>query len=206
MFFSFGFLVHQSTASLEDLVRDSGLDPARVAKMICLPSIADHQGVALLCCGGSGSGDDAAAAAPNSVLEDLFGAMGGVVCPDTEADLEACMVTTCTMGPLYGTMKRQKDWLLRNTASLSEEDAAFLVTRQFAGAVGDALGSSSKKTLEDLIAEQTPGGLNEQALYNYGTVLRGFEDLQDPVMDAIVARIRGETDGSLDPRTPPGSE
>ena len=167
--------------------------------MICLPSIADHRGVALLCCGG----DADAKAAPNRFLPDLFGALGGVVCPSTESDLEACMVTTCTMGPLYGTMKRQKDWLLRNTASLSEADAAFLVTRQFAGAVGDALGT---KTLEELIAEQTPGGLNEQALYNYGTVLRGFVNLQDPVTDAIVARIRGETDGSLDPRTPPGSE
>eukprot|EP00536_Pseudo-nitzschia_multiseries_P006600 jgi/Psemu1/255514/estExt_Genewise1Plus.C_1430043 len=216
-----------STANLEDLARDSGLDPSRVAKMICLPSIAYHKGVALLCCGGTTQAQTETQTQPQAtttrrLLVDLFGATGGVVALDTEADLEACMVTTCTMGPLYGTMKNQRDWLLAKTGSLSREDATLLVIKQFAGAVFDAeqrattststtattasTSTSTKTTnkpsletrLEDLIEEQTPGGLNEQALKNYGTVLGGFADLQEPVMDAILSRIRGETDGSID--------
>ena len=197
---------NQSTANLEDLVRDSKLDLSRVAKMICLPSIARHKGVALLCCGDTGCNDTAdtttattATPSARAFLTSLFGHMGGVVCLDTEADLEACMVTTCTMGPLYGTMKNQRDWLLNHTDSLSKSDASFLVVEQFAGAVSDASRElpQSDTRLEDLIDEQTPGGLNEQALRNYGTVLGGFAELQDPVMDAILSRIRGETDGSL---------
>jgi len=196
-----------STANLQDLVRDSKLDLSRVAKMICLPSIARHKGVALLCCGDNDSDSDSATSA-RAFLTSLFGNMGGVVCLDTEADLEACMVTTCTMGPLYGTMKNQRDWLMRHTNSLSKADASFLVVEQFAGAISDASrelqeqsnnsnSNGSENRLEDLIEEQTPGGLNEQALKNYGTVLGGFAELQDPVMDAILSRIRGETDGSL---------
>jgi len=191
-----------STANLQDLAKDSKLDLSRVSKMICLPSIARHQGVALLCCGDTGT-TNRNSSTTRAVLTDLFGAMGGVVCLDTEADLEACMVTTCTMGPLYGTMKRQRDWLLQTTKTLSRADATFLVVQQFAGALSDPHSGSSSSAvvpdnlLEALIDEQTPGGLNEQALRNYGTVLGGFEDLQKPVMDAILSRIRGETDGSL---------
>jgi pyrroline-5-carboxylate reductase len=192
--------IDQSTANLQDLVRDSKLDISRVAKMICLPSIARHKGVALLCCGDSEIiTTDSTTTTTKAFLSSLFTTMGGVVCLDTEADLEACMVTTCTMGPLYGTMKNQRDWLLKHTDSLSKTDASFLVVEQFAGAISDAsrkLQSNSNR-LEDLIEEQTPGGLNEQALKNYGTVLGGFAELQDPVMDAILSRIRGETDGSL---------
>ena len=186
-------------------MKDSKLDLSRVAKMICLPSITKHKGVALLCCGDDGTNtsiEKGACRNTRSFLSNLFGRMGGVVCLDTEADLEACMVTTCTMGPLYGTMKNQRDWLLRKTDSLSKADATFLVIQQFAGAVSDAASALQdqevlESKLEALIAEQTPGGLNEQALKNYGTVLGGFESVQDPVMDAILSRIRGDTDGSI---------
>ena len=165
--------------------------------MICLPSIANHDGVALLCCGDDGS--ENASQTTKQFLKDLFTSTGGVVCLDTEADLEACMVTTCTMGPLYGTMLNQRDWLVQATDSrLSKEDATLLVIKQFAGAISDAARDIHETRLEELIAEQTPGGLNEQALKNYGTALKGFSNLQDPVMDAVLSRIRGETDGSID--------
>ncbi len=190
-----------STANLHDLVRDSKLDNSRVAKMICLPSIAHHEGVALLCCGEQQQQqqqqqqDDGST---KTFLMDLFDATGGVVCLDTEADLEACMVTTCTMGPLYGTMMNQRDWLLRKTKSLSKQDATTLVVKQFEGAILDATKNCHHQNrLEDLIEEQTPGGLNEQALNNYGQVLDGFVGLQEPVMDAILSRIRGETNGTI---------
>jgi len=109
--------------------------------MICLPSIARHQGVALLCCGDDRNNDsdsDNSGINTKSFLTNLFNAMGGVVALDSERDLQACMVTTCTMGPLYGTMKNQRDWLLQKTASLSKADATFLVIKQFAGAISDA--------------------------------------------------------------------
>ena len=172
--------------------------------MICLPSIARHEGIALLCCG---EGSDA----NKSFLVNLFNSMGGVVVLDTERELETAMVTTCTMGPLYGTMKNQRDWLLASIPSLSKGDATRLVIRQFEGAILDLSAkaavadendkdneSSSEydRIIETLIEEQTPGGLNEQALRNY-EVLGGMED-QRKVMRAIVSRIRGESDGKFE--------
>ena len=196
--------------------------------MICLPSIARHEGIALLCCGGGtenendGSNSDGGDGKKNRtklLVTKLLNTMGGCVVVDTEPELEACMVTTCTMGPLYGTMKKQRDWLVENTSSLSKYDATQLVMQQFQGAINDASykftenknsddtsdnngnDNSNDDTDEDvdifdsLIQEQTPGGLNEQALHNCQQL--GVDDLQQQVMDATVNRIRGSSDGNV---------
>ena len=194
----------QSTMNLQDLANDSKLNSSRVSKMICLPSIARHEGIALLCCGDDADDNKA-------FLVVLFNSMGGVVVLDTERELETAMVTTCTMGPLYGTMKNQRDWLLASIPSLSTGDATRLVIRQFEGAILDLSAKAAvadendkhnessseyERIIETLIEEQTPGGLNEQALRNY-EVLGGMED-QRKVMRAIVSRIRGESDGKFE--------
>lgn len=184
--------------------------------MICLPSIARHEGIALLCCGGNNSNDDTGdnKISNKVLLKSIFKSMGGCVVLDTEYDLESCMVTTCTMGPLYGTMKKQRDWLLDNTNGLTKKDATNLVLKQFQGAILDATykfnnndnmeDNDSADTedntdidmLEHLINEQTPGGLNEQALKNY-SILGGLHNIQQKVMDLIVNRIRGISNGEI---------
>jgi pyrroline-5-carboxylate reductase len=190
-----------STACLEDLVRDSKLNPAQVSKMICLPSVAKHHGVCLHCF----SSKEASLTPANAILTQLFTAMGGVVTLDSESDLQACMMTTCTMGPIYGMMKQSRDWLLQSTDNnLTKEQASYLVIKQMIGAVLDADrigadGSTSETDpdrLEMLIEEQTPGGLNEQALANYERL--GGPAGQVQVMDAILSRIRGESDGFVE--------
>ena len=72
----------QSTAKVPDLIADSGLDPEKVSKMICLPCIARHQGVALHC----------APAGANPQLTKLFDAAGGVVTCDSEEEMNTLMV------------------------------------------------------------------------------------------------------------------
>jgi len=47
-----------------------------------------------------------------------------------------------------------------------------------------------------LIAEQTPGGLNEQGLRNLEK--QGVFERYDRAMDAILSRLEGKTDGNLD--------
>lgn len=153
--------------------------------MICLPSIANHQGVCLHCC-----------PIPNETLTNLFRRANGVVTLSNEAEMEASMVTTCMMGPTYGIMREGRDWLLQNT-NLSAKDASYLIIQQFIGMVQDAEHDceTNPNKLDDLIAEQTKGGLNEQGLANF-ELLGGLE-AQRRVMDATLSRIRGETDGSL---------
>ena len=152
--------------------------------MICLPSIARHQGVALHC-----------SPTPTPFLTSLFEALGGVVTLITEKELEACMMTTCVMGPMYGIMREGRDWLLSNT-DLSPEDASYLVIKQYIGAVLDTERDiDNPNWLDDLIAEQTPGGINAQALTNLDKL--GALDAQRKMMDSILSRIRGESDGSV---------
>ena len=174
-----------STAKLEDLQKDSKLDSSNVSKMICLPSIRRHQGVCLHCC-----------PTPNPFLESLFESTGGVVTLKTEQELEASMMTTCVMGPIYGMMRQGRDWLTERT-DLTQEEASYLVIKQITGAVLDAERDceNNANRLDELIKEQTPGGLNEQALGNLDTL--GGLAIQTQVMDAILARIRGESDGSV---------
>lgn len=176
-----------STAKLEDLAKDSKLDSGNVSKMICLPSVARHQGVCLHCC-----------PKDNPLLKSLFQSMSGVTTLRTEKELEACMTTTCIMGPLYGTLKNSRDWLLSNTG-LSKQEASDLIIQQYVGAIQEALRDEDKQNpdlLDNLIEEQTPGGLNEQALKNFA-MLNGL-NAQTKVADAIVSRIRGDSDGSID--------
>jgi pyrroline-5-carboxylate reductase len=182
LFFLFPNLA-QSTAKLDDLTKDSRLDPSNVSKMICLPSIARHEGVALHC-----------SPTPNPFLTSMFEALGGVVTLKTEKELEACMMTTCVMGPMYGIMRQGRDWLMKQT-ELSQEEASYLVIKQYIGIVQDAERDlTNPNRLDDLIEEQTPGGVNAQALANLEK--QGGLDAQTKVMDAILSRIRGESDGS----------
>ena len=122
----------------------TNLPQAKVAKLICLPSIARHEGMALVCCGKhdtNGAEENTTPPSPTptqTFVQTLLQPMGGCVLLDTEHDLEACMVTTCTMGPLYGVMQKQRDWLLANTAQLQPQEATKLVVQQFLGSILDA--------------------------------------------------------------------
>lgn len=136
--------------------------------------------MALVCCGKhdtNGAEDNTIPPSPTptqTFVQALLEPMGGCVLLDTEHDLEACMVTTCTMGPLYGVMQKQRDWLLANTAQLQPQEATKLVVQQFLGSILDAsykLQENNTQTnqtkngdhendvdvFQVLIDEQTPG-------------------------------------------------
>ena len=152
--------------------------------MIGLPSVAFGEGVCLYC-----------TPTPTPILTTLFESLGGCVSLETESQMETCMVSTCMQGPLYGIMRRQSNWLVRN-AGLSPEKATYLITKQYVGMVQDAdRRPLSAERLDDLVEEQTPGGLNEQALSNLDK--QGGLSAFDNVMDAVSLRIQGKSDGSL---------
>ena len=175
----------KSTTTLKELETGSKLDSERVSKLICLPAIARHQGICLHC-----------APNPNPFLTSLFESLGGVVTTDNEKQMNAQMVTTNVMGPLYGIMKQGRDFLVQH-AGMSQESASYLIIKQCLAIVQDAdVGcEGNANRLDDLIEEQTPGGINEQALKNLKK-LGGFET-QGKMMDAILSRLNGDTDGSI---------
>jgi len=173
-----------STANLETLRQDSGLDQDKVSKMICLPSVAKLQGVCLHC----------PEQESGSILTSLFEELGGCVQAKNEDILEAMMLATCIMGPMYGIMRRNRDWLVEK--GLDPTDANYLITKQYLGAIQHADNfASSPRGLDDLVEEQTPGGLNEQGLANLDKL--GGLDAFDKIFDATLGRIQGKSDGSL---------
>lgn len=100
------------------------------------------------------------------------------------------------MGTFYGTLRRNRDWMIER-GGLSKLDASNLVIRQYEAILHDAAarGGEDADILDELIAEQTPGGLNEQGLRNLDTL--GAVAAYDKVMDATLSRIKGDSDGSL---------
>jgi pyrroline-5-carboxylate reductase len=83
-----------STSKLPDLARASGLPSESVLKMICLPSVADHEGVCLV-----------TPPTENPTLLALFESLGGVVQADDNDQMSALMVPTGLMGSFYGLLK-----------------------------------------------------------------------------------------------------
>jgi len=174
-----------STSKLETLIQNSGLDPENVFKMICLPAVAELQGTPLL--------------VPRSTsnIHKLLETLGGGACIQCENEeiMEAMMVSTCMMGPVYGLMRANRDFLIKK--GVPAKDANDVVARQYFGMTQDALVRSRDvaNSLDSLIDEQTPGGLNEQTLKNLESV--GFLKSYDDIMEAVLGRIQGKSDGSL---------
>jgi pyrroline-5-carboxylate reductase len=166
---------------METLISDSQLTPSQVSKFICLPSIARHQGTSLLY-----------TSTQNSILFNLLTAMGGYVLCSSEDQLSISMISTVFMGPFYGTMRHQRNWLM-SRGGWSSSDATRLVLSQYYGMIQDALQRqmSIDTVLDDLLTEQTPGGLNEQAYSILSS--QGVWDAYDVAMDTVVARIQGSS-------------
>ena len=155
--------------------------------IIGLPAVAELNGTPLL------------VPPNNSDLHRLLSTLGGGTCVNCKDDsiMEAMMVTTCMMGPIYGLMKRNRDFLVSQGVPVG--DASFVVGRQYFAMVKDALvDCENPDRFDDLIGEQTPGGLNEQTLRNL--VEEGFFDTYEKAMDAVLDRIKGKTDGSITPQ------
>lgn len=191
-----------ATAPLDDLLTYSQLPASRVFKMICLPAVAYNEGICLL-------QPAAAVGAANEpqklLLVQLLETLGGVVVASNDEQMAAMMVPPCLMGSFYGVLRNHRDWLVHHSAgTMSPDQATYVVTRFYYGMMQDAArqcGSSTtvlegaSDALDRLIAEQTPGGLNEQGLANLEHL--GTMEAYNQVQDAIWRRITGQSDGSL---------
>ncbi len=174
-----------STSTMEDLCRDAQLPLERVFKMICLPAVARCNGICLLL---------TPAQKDPPILTDLCEALGGCVQASDPQQMSALMVTTCLMGSFYGVLRNNREFLVRQ--GIARDQASFLVGRLYDSMVQDAVQvQKDPNGFDQLIAEQTPGGLNEQGLRNLEAL--GALDAYDQVQKAILSRIQGESDGSL---------
>jgi pyrroline-5-carboxylate reductase len=122
----------------------------------------------------------------------LFDSLGATLECDTEAEMTLLMVPTCTMGPFYALLQSQQDWLVRQ--GIRPEDASYFVGRTYKNLADEAFANCKDPThFGTLVRENTPGGINEQAIRN----LRGMGVFAayDAAMDGIVERICGTGTG-----------
>ncbi len=173
-----------STSTLEGLASDSRLPRNKVSKVICLPSVAMHQGVSLV----------VPEQSHNPILLRMLNRLGGYVECKTQDTMNAMMVTSGLMGSLYGILRNNRDWLVGK--GVSQTDASYFVGRMYFGMMQDAVKDcQDPRRFDDLVQEQTSGGLNEQALGNLEKL--GIMKNYDTVMDALLSRLEGRSDGSL---------
>ena len=174
-----------STSVLSEMIELSGLLESQVFKMICLPSVSRCEGTCLL-----------VPPSPSQQFKSLFDSLGGTVeCAD-EKLMNRAMIPCNLMGPLYGIMRNSRTWLEKQ--GMPADDASYLVARQYMAMVQDALRDCrDPQRFDKLIAEQTPGGFNEQALRNLEGL--GLHDIYDKTMDALLNRLEGKSDGSIEP-------
>eukprot|EP00755_Sulcionema_specki_P018879 Sspe_Gene.68002::Locus_40118_Transcript_1_1_Confidence_1.000_Length_952::g.68002::m.68002/K00286/proC; pyrroline-5-carboxylate reductase len=147
-----------------------------VSKAIPLPPVAHHRGVTVVC---------PVHPTPTTVFE-LVGSVVGV---DTEEQQRALQVVTSQMGPMYRTCLEVQKWLEgkgvdANKAAMFTGGFFHCVTTD-AAIFGKADGSGC---FERLISEQTPGGLNEQAIRELEQ--RNVYQAQQEVLEAILDRMQ----------------
>jgi len=174
-----------SSNTLDELIKDSCLPPEKVYRMICLPSVARQQGGCLVVPKG------------NTLLKRMFESLGGCFECENEDIMKAMMIPGCLMGPLYAILQSNRDWLVKH--GVPKGDASHFVAKQYLSMMQDAeFDSRNPSRFDDLVNEQTPGGLNEQSIENLKE-LNVFKDYEE-VMDAILSRLEGKTNGFISSR------
>ncbi|KAL7489416.1 hypothetical protein ACHAW6_015010 [Cyclotella cf. meneghiniana] len=176
-----------STSKVDDLIGKTNIPNNKVYKLICLPPIAQREGCALLQPPASNSNG-------HTYLKSMLDALGGCVECANDDIMNAMMIPGCLMGPMYGIMRNNRDWLVKQ--GVSPEDASYFIGRTYLSIVQDAeRNSRDPSRFDELIEEQTPGGLNEQSLRNLEQ--QGVFDAYNNAMNAILSRLEGKSDGSL---------
>ena len=221
-----------ANSNLPDIAQWTQLPLARLAKMICTPSIAHHQGVSLLLPGMNSTvmkedqdsstlmdtdkeekkvpetlehATPSSISSSSSTLAQLLEATGGMVSCKSPQHMNILMTPFCAMGPIYGLLRQHQQWLVQQ-GGIDPSTAQTLITKQYHAIVYDALSttattatihdntptttsSSSSDRLQELIDEQTPNGLNEQALRQWTNL--GALDSYTQVLNSMVDRLEG---------------
>jgi pyrroline-5-carboxylate reductase len=145
----------------------------QVVRAIPLPPVQHHKGPCVM-------------TPPHPKIVALFDSLGTCVAVESEALMKKMMPMTCLMGQLYKQQLAAQQWLVANGVGASS--AAKWVGAVYHGVSYDSA-VASEHTFEHLVAEQTPGGLNEQILREM-TEAGTYSALHDS-LDGALARIEG---------------
>ena len=160
--------------SVEDVAARAGVAVSQVVVCIPLPPVAQLEGITLVTPRHPG-------------VCRLFDLLGGAVALDRPADLSTLMVCTCFMGAFYAQQDAMHAWLVGRGVD-SQAASTYL------GAIYACMASDSKAVkgqgFGGLVAEQTPGGMNEQVLSELGRA--GVYENVKTSMTSIANRLEGK--------------
>jgi len=159
-----------SLARLRELVGVDGVDCARAIPM---PAVAKRRGASLVF-------------PPRPFAQAIFDELGTCVAVDDEARLLRMQVLTTLMGDYYKRQLTAARWL--EAGGISATQAAAWVGAAYATISADSTGQPGSKTFEELVEEQTPGGLNEQ-LWKEQEADGGYEALTHS-LDHVLHRLQ----------------
>lgn len=166
-----------STVTSSQLEALAGLPPGSARKAIPLPPVAQHRGVTVVC-------------PPDPYVAGLFRELGVVVEARAEKQLQVMLAATSSMGPFYQQVLTLQRWLADH--GLADAEAATFAGALYRSISADSAAPGGGASLAALVAEQTPGGLNEEAVQRLTAA--GVYDGQRASLDAILARIRAAAD------------
>ena len=120
------------------------------------------------------------------VARELFGRVGDLLVPSSEASFEALSAATATFAAHLDYLATIEGWLTDNGLGA---DAAAAYTTYIFGQLGETLSQQSDSLAELTEKHMTPGGTNEQFM----TDLRrdGVPDSVRRALDRILARLSG---------------
>lgn len=157
--------------------------PENIVRAIPLPPVAKHVGSCLM-------------TPDHPLVYALFDALGTCVPVANEEQLRKMLPVTCLMGQFYAQQLATQRWLV-------EQGVEPASAAKWTGAVFHSITYDSAKptthTFEELVAEQTPGGLNEQVIREM-TEAGAYAALDD-CLDAVLARVEARPRAELTKRS-----
>jgi pyrroline-5-carboxylate reductase len=164
-----------STAKLADVQKwCAPVEASNVIKAIPLPPIAKHRGATIL-------------TPPHPTAVSFFDALGASVPVESEDEMQKLMCVTTLMGHFYATQRATQQWMLEK--GLDGDVAAKYIGAIFHSISFDSAQATSH-TFEELVAEQTPGGLNQQVIE--AMTSEGCYSAQAEALDLILSKLQGQ--------------
>lgn len=156
-----------STETLVELVA-----PATLVRVCPLPPVALHAGTSVV-------------SPPNAEVAAVFDLLGQTVQVPPK-QLNAMWSATALMGPFYALQRAAAGWLAAQ--GVSDEASSAFIGSLFHTIASDAKAAGAGH-FDHLVAEQTPGGLNEQVIREMTEA--GVYAQVDKSLSGVLARIEG---------------
>jgi len=168
-------------ATISNLAIANIVSPAsKICRAVPLPPVAKHNGITAI--------------QPRNTsknVEILFTMLGGAVVVDDKEQLDALQGITSLMGPFYQLLHTSALWLQNH--NVSSQAAGDYVGAFFHSIAIDALSHGKKNGthgFEALVKEQTPNGLNENAIKELRSI--GVYNAVEKVLDVSLERLAGK--------------